>query len=290
MAQKQQKLSNKNGFELQLMYMLHANVAHRVSVVLFSFIFFTLLFLLIYSRPTSERVRRNAGVKKVGVRTYRAQLATKLVSFIHASIVSLGSISLLSSRNELKLWDKLFEPFWPVYNGNEDEVIFYACVSTGYFIADFILCVVQVEEHGVAYVLHAIASLCAGVFWLVNDEGVLYVLLLLLFELSTPFLNIRWLLSEYGYENSPLYLVNGLAFVLSFVFSRVILGVPLLMKLMYEMNSAPVKDRHHILTRLVFTVMPFCMIFLNIYWGFKVIKGFLKAAGFIKSNEKGKSE
>jgi len=258
-------------------------------LVFFAFSCWSFLFLMIYSRPTSQRLQKKAEEEQIGIRTHRAELATRIVAGIHAVIVACGAGSLVffrESNNSLYV-KKFFEPMtWPSFVSKSDEAILYACISAGFFIADFILCVVQHEEHGNQFVLHAAAGLTGCVFCLVFGEGLLYLMLLMLFEVSTPFLHMRWWLLEYGFKDSIFYLVNGLLLVATFTTFRLVIGTPVLMKMMYELHTSPEKERHGIPMRVIFTLAPMTMIILNSVWGFALWKGMFKALGIIKPHPK----
>jgi len=277
-------------FEGRLLHLLDPLVAQRVSLVFASFTLWSLLFLLVYSRPTSQRLKFRAEENKVGIRTHRAELAFRSVAIIHALIVAIGAFSLVALRKESNLYvNNLFQPLtWPVFTVYNEDAITYACVSAGYFIADFILCVVQVEEQGFQFVIHAITGLSGCVFCLIYGEGLLYLMLLMLFEVSTPFLHLMWWLGEYGFKQTLIYNVNGMLLATSFTWFRLVIGTPVLLKMVYELHTPPEMYRHGLPMRTVFTLAPLAMETLNVLWGFKLWLGILKIAGLVKSSKKKK--
>ena len=274
------------------LHLLDNDIAQRISLVFFSFICWSLLFLAIYSRPTSMRIKTKAEQGKIGVRTHRSELATRLVAGIHATLVSIGAASFVFFRKDSNLYVKyLLEPLtWPSFTTFNEDAIFYACVSAGFFIADFILCVVQWEEQGTEFVIHAAAGLSGCLFCLLFGEGLLYLMLLMLFEVSTPFLHFRWWLLEYGFKDSIIYIVNGLFLVFSFTIFRLVIGTSVLLRMVYELHTPPEMDRHGLPMRIIFTIAPLTMIYLNTTWGILLWKGFLKALGVVKSTSKTKHE
>ena len=62
-------------------------------------------------------------------------------------------------------------------------------------------------------------------FW--NADGLLCLLAgagFLMWELSTPFVYLRWSLHNLGYAKSPLYVANGFAMLISFFLARNVFG------------------------------------------------------------------
>ena len=272
--------------EGKALHILDNNVAQRISLVFVSFIIWSLIFLVFYSRPTSIRLIEKALELKIGVRTHRAELATRAVAMLHAAVVACGAGSLVFfRRNDSNLVvDNMLDPFsWPSFVTYNEDAIFYACVSAGFFIADFILCVVQFQEQGWQFVIHSLAGLSGCLFCLLYGEGLLYLMLLMLFEVSTPFLHIRWWLIEYGFKDGILYVINGLILVVTFTIFRLIIGIPVLAKMVYELHTAPERDRHGVPMRAIFTMAPIVMCILNSIWGLLLWKGLLKAVGCLVS-------
>jgi len=275
-------------FEGRVLGTFSPQVAQRVSIVFIAFMAWSALFLFIFSRPTSGRLVEKANELRVGIRTHRAELATRIVAIIHAAIVALGASSLVFFRKGNNLYvDHFFDPFsWPQFTVYNEDAIFYACISAAFFIADFILCVVQFEEYGLQFVVHAAAGLSGCVFCLLYGEGLLYLMILMLFEVSTPFLHLRWWLIEYGYKDGVLYVINGLILVVTFTTFRMIIGIPVLLKMVYELHTEPERDRHGLGMRIIFTMAPLLMTLLNSVWGLALWKGVLKAIGVLKKEIK----
>lgn len=277
-------------FEGKMLHVMQPNVAQRVAVVFAAFMTWSALFLFVYSRPTSQRLASKAVELNTGIRTHRAVLATNAVATVHATIVAIGASSLVFFRKDSNLYvklDKFTDPLsWPKFDTFNEDAIFYACISAGFFIADFILCVVQYQEQGLQFVVHAAAGLSGTVYCLYSGEGLLYLMLLMLFEMSTPFLHIRWWCDEYGFKKSWIYLVNGLMLVGMYTVFRLVIGIPVLLRMVYELHTLPEKNRHGYLMRFTFTLAPLTMVFLNSLWGFKLWKGFLRAIGILPASSR----
>lgn len=125
--------------------------------------------------------------------------------------------------------------------------------SAGYFWWDVVVSLRDVEVHGWGAVMHAgsavvvsglgfvgvslpdIVFSCFGWF-LRNETGAnvfgacqrpflnYYGLNFVLYELSTPFLNVHWFLDKCGMTGSRLQLINGIALIASFGVCRLVWG------------------------------------------------------------------
>ncbi|KAI0253546.1 DUF887-domain-containing protein [Lactifluus subvellereus] len=94
-------------------------------------------------------------------------------------------------------------------------------VTSGYFLWDSVVCLVHYE--GVGFIVHGFA--CLTVYLNAFRPFVAYYgPRFLLWELSTPFLNIHWMLDKTSQTGSPLQFVNGLILMSTFVGARLIYG------------------------------------------------------------------
>lgn len=96
----------------------------------------------------------------------------------------------------------------------------------------------------------------------------------MVYELSTPFVNARWMLDKMGLRNSLVYKVNGLTMVAVFFAARIFPAQLYLFKVVYthrhELDSVP-----QLLLRFVVFAW-FCSLALNLYWFRKMLAGALK--------------
>ena len=181
-----------------------------------------LTYLAIYSRRTSSRIQKIAPNRP---RLKRQELAVKLVSILHALYTAYGA------HVSLKEFDKnSFDLF-----RHSKNALYYANVTTGFFIGDLILCIILIEEYGIAFVIHALAALTGSMYVSMSGNGLQYFLHVLLFEASTPFLHIRSLLIDYGYGSSYIAKINNLIFLLTFGYFRLYRGIPVLTELCYTL-------------------------------------------------------
>jgi len=95
--------------------------------------------------------------------------------------------------------------------------------AAGYFLWDCVVSVLHVDVMGVSSLVHAVCALgvtCIGFRPFANYYGLNFVL----YELSTPFLNIHWFLDKLGKTGSKVQLYNGFLLLASFAGSRLVWG------------------------------------------------------------------
>ncbi|KAL8717368.1 MAG: hypothetical protein Q9225_005387 [Loekoesia sp. 1 TL-2023] len=95
--------------------------------------------------------------------------------------------------------------------------------AAGYFAWDLLASIEDVDVHGWGALFHAASALAVSMMGFrpfVNYYGIN----LILYELSTPFLNIHWWLDKVGMTGSNLQLVNGIALLTTFGGSRLVWG------------------------------------------------------------------
>lgn len=101
----------------------------------------------------------------------------------------------------------------------------YACfaIASGYFLVDVILMLFRQYE-GPLLMMHGV--FCFALYSYGMSTGLMqyYGAAFILWECSTPFVHIRWLLSKVGRENSTAYVVNGVAMTISFFVCRCVWG------------------------------------------------------------------
>jgi hypothetical protein len=232
--------------------------AHNVADIMISFLTWSSMYLAIYSRKTSVRIIK---IAPETLRLKRQELAVKITSIIHAAYTAWGAhIALIEN------------PILDLYSHSESG-LYYANVTAGFFIADLILCIILIDEHGIQFLIHAIVALISSVYVSMTKFGLQYFLHLLLFESSTPFLHIRTILYEYGYGNTLIAKINNLILLLTFGYFRLYKGIPVLINLchtliVYKPLSLP--------TTTFFIFASISMTSLNIFWFYKMLKSVIK--------------
>jgi hypothetical protein len=237
--------------------------AHNLSDISLSFLTWTALYLAVYSRKTSLRIKEKA---PSNIRLKRQELGAKIASILHAAYTAYGAHICLQEFKELDFFVKT------------ETAAHYANVSAGFFIADLILCLILIEEHGFEFVIHAISALGGSLFVAMTGVGHQYFLNLLMFEASTPFLHIRSLLLEYGYGKTTIAQLNNLVFLLTFGYFRLYRGIPVIAKMCHGLiTEKPLSTP----PTIFFVTAGIAMSCLNIIWFTKILKSAIKT---IKSN------
>ncbi|KAK0272023.1 hypothetical protein LTR35_013193 [Friedmanniomyces endolithicus] len=145
-----------------------------------------------------------------------------VVSFCQACIICSLSLYIILFDKERKEWTK---------SGNwETRIWGYSgltglCQSfaLGYFLWDFIMCSVYVDIFGWAMLAHAVSAV--SVFSLgYRPFCYFYCPVFLLYELSSPFLNIHWFCDKLDLTGSTIQAVNGGVLTISFFLARILWG------------------------------------------------------------------
>lgn len=97
-------------------------------------------------------------------------------------------------------------------------------ITAGYFLYDVYICATRFSQNGVEFTLHAV--FCCLAYWYPALTGHLHYLgaCFLMWELSTPFLYLRWVLLKTGRAEGRLMMPANLAFALSFFGCRIVYG------------------------------------------------------------------
>ncbi|ORX94268.1 TLC domain-domain-containing protein [Clohesyomyces aquaticus] len=93
----------------------------------------------------------------------------------------------------------------------------------GYFLWDLMISGMYLDVAGISALLHAIGALAVTMIGF-RPFGNYYGLSFILYELSTPFLNIHWFCDKLGYTGSRLQLYNGIALLFTFFLCRLVWG------------------------------------------------------------------
>lgn len=147
----------------------------------------------------------------------------------------------------------------------------------GYFAADFIVVAGnRYTQKDVGMLLHHLAGLVSIlVCCYYHGQWMMYVLMRLGSELSTPFYNLVWLVSETSCSKSSLmYIIAGAGMVVTFFLSR-ILTLPLLYytyfnMVLFEMESTALYA-FSMDIKVIGFVLGLILDILNLYWACKIL-------------------
>ncbi|KAG2318423.1 hypothetical protein Bca52824_011636 [Brassica carinata] len=99
-------------------------------------------------------------------------------------------------------------------------------VSVGYFLADLGMIIwLYPSLGGSEYILHHCLSGVAVAYSLFSGEAQLYTYMVLISEVTTPEINLRWYLDISGLKRSKAYLINGVAIFLAWLTARILLFI-----------------------------------------------------------------
>ena len=156
-------------------------------------------------------------------------------------------------------------------------------MSLGFFIGDLVLILSSsyLRNDRLMFV-HHFTSLTSVAFGLLfSGRWMILILLRLTSELSTPFVNLRWLLYETNTQkNSKIYLFCAYGMTATFFISRIFI-IPVnwyfLVKLMLYEHSLPIPEYKVSWPLQMWCVFAFVSLdSLNLFWGYKMARGFAK--------------
>lgn len=157
-------------------------------------------------------------------------------------------------------------------------------VTIGYMAADLLLIsqwslVKTGRVENALMGLHHFLSMCSWPVTLYFDYCSRYILFLLSYEVTSVFLIVNWMLSTAGMKKSPFYFASGLLFTASFVLLRLVGGVPQIFS-MYTVPPVWHKPVQNVPSWALWNGFLWLMLphVLNVFWGVKVIQGFLAVA------------
>ncbi|KAL3143844.1 hypothetical protein ABBQ32_003667 [Trebouxia sp. C0010 RCD-2024] len=208
-------------------------------------------------------------------RADRIEWNVRIVSSIHALVLVVGAYMTWQETRHLSDFTSIFGIAW--------APDFFARIFIGYLIYDMAVMVWYYKElQDPTAILHHFIFLMAAVYVVAHSIMAYPFSWLAFTEVSTPFLNIRWHLAVLGWKDGPAYLYNGLALLVSFVVSRVILyGLGLLdllrLRHLWLQPSIPLGYKGVVaLFGLGWA--------LNVYWGRLIINAAVRA--FTRADKK----
>lgn len=195
---------------------------------------------------------------------------TRVVAWIHAFYAT--SIALYVLRNPIEFHqihhDKLF--------GYHPRAMDYLSISTGYFLWDTIVSLkLTLNRGGIGFLLHAISCFVAFLYSIKPFCGY-FGFAFLLWEASTIFLNPHWFFDKIGMSGSKAQLLNGVALLLVFFFSRLVLGNYTSYQLFMLSFEDGVSQKAG--TRLLNTIRILDLLLsgLNMFWFYQMISSVMK--------------
>ncbi|SCW03745.1 LAFE_0G17282g1_1 [Lachancea fermentati] len=195
---------------------------------------------------------------------------TKLNFDIHAVSMVQSVVSLVLT------WKILFLPFsLNVATYQDPFTSMVSSLTIGYFLWDLYVCLKYFSMFGIGFLGHACGSLYVFTISL-RPFCQPWIGKFLIFEASTPFVNINWYISQLSRTSSkpvvPTWfnMANGLLLMLVFFLVRIVWGFAAIVILCYQLWVW----RAIIPNWLPFTLVPlnFGMDALNVFWLSKMVK------------------
>lgn len=189
----------------------------------------------------------------------------QIISMFHCAVVLYRSAIVISGLS----WEQL-EDYYAFSPYIQNTFSF----SVGYFLWDLIL---MLGPHGkTLFGVHALS--CITVYSMGHFPFLHYIgTIFLMYEASTPFLNIRTLLNIYGRTETRFYKINQMIFGIVFIAVRVVCGVPMSILFHYKMLTwigadvpqPPVHSYFVVFFNILCNVV---LNWLNIHWTHKMLK------------------
>ncbi|KNA24639.1 hypothetical protein SOVF_013820 [Spinacia oleracea] len=147
-------------------------------------------------------------------------------------------------------------------------------VSVGYFLSDLAMIFwFRPSLGGMEYVLHHLLSMAALAYAMLTGSGQFYTYIVLLSEITTPGINLRWYLDAVGMKKSKAYVVNGVAIFLTWLVARVLLFMYVYFHIYVHYEQ--IKLLSHFGYFLIL-IAPVVLGGLNLMWFVKITKGMIK--------------
>ncbi|KAK7305582.1 hypothetical protein VNO77_43488 [Canavalia gladiata] len=156
-------------------------------------------------------------------------------------------------------------------------------ISIGYFLADLAMILWNFPAlGGLEYVLHHGLSLISIIQSLLSGQGLIYILMVLFSESTTPFVNLRWHLDIAGLKNSKLYIWNGVALFFGWLVARIFLFIFFFIHMWIHFDE--VKEIYPLGFYSLLVVPPVLAV-LNVFWFWKITKGMVKTLSKAKHSK-----
>jgi len=226
----------------------------HLSTFIASVLAFTALHLVLapgISRAALGRARWAALTPRT-----RRGWSTHVVSLVHAVVV----IVLAGGALDSPVLDAERVLGWDACAGRP------LSVAAGYFLWDTVVSAAQFDDVG--FLVHALA--CFTIYFAAFKPFLAYYAIrFLLWELSTPFLNIHWFLDKLGKTGTRLQLVNGVFLLATFASMRLVYGP--YMSYQFFRSILAERERIHPAAFVAIVLGNIVLNALNILWFSKMI-------------------
>lgn len=186
-----------------------------------------------------------------------------VVSHIQAILIVLLSFPMFGDK-DLAV-DRVYS--YTPYSG------FVSALAIGYFIWDIGVCVRYIKMFGVGFLVHGVSAFFV---FLQSMRPLLmfYSPHFLLFELSTPFLNINWFASHLpeGVISFKVQKINGIFLLSTFFGARIVWGFYQAYHVAYDLLYLALPTRSYPLwVAIGISASNLSLDFLNVFWFYKMV-------------------
>lgn len=246
----------------------------HVGLILAASLFFTAMSWGIYygmaPRLITRHVRkhyekmggRRSSVEFVPKGNIRPKMAHIITSLVHALLVTAGSLyCVLNDTSANNSYERVF--------AIDDLMTQIVILSTGYFIWDLFVCVYYFRLYGKGFLVHATMA-CMATLVALRPCLSYYAVRFLLFELSTIFVDLHWLLEKLGWEDGLLIKINDFCVLLAYFFIRICYGYFCTWNIYLDLDE----QRGYLSPSVRATVLGFNFMthYLNAIWFYRLIR------------------
>ena len=278
---------------------LYVAVSYHLLFLASYFIFQPLLSKLLINKNDKDLIAKDSNKKK------RNQVAMHIVSFIQAICILefcakaiyedadhyftfatvTNGLKKSHSITNLDLVDYLNQATERIfgYTVLNEKITILAC---GYFLWDM---VISAYCSTPAFMVHGVVSFTVysiGLSHFINY----YAAVFLFFELSNPFLNLRWFANHYKKSDNILAKLNEITFMVMFFVCRIAWGFLQIGLLITDFTLTYTDPRFQMVHALVITSGNFVLNILNLYWFMIMLKIAREKIFNKKDNKKVKSD
>lgn len=168
---------------------------------------------------------------------------------------------------------------------------FVISMATGYFIWDVLICIRYYNLFGFGFLLHGAGALLVFIQGL-RPFTQYYAPIFLLFEASTPFVNIHWFAGHLSEGSIPEWVqkINGLILIIVFPAVRILWGFYQAARLAQDILKPSVRLSHPTWIAVSLLVSNILLDTLNVYWYYKMIAAVKRRLKMAKEASLKKSE
>ncbi|KAH6646499.1 TLC domain-containing protein [Truncatella angustata] len=151
-------------------------------------------------------------------RSKRLNWDVHVVSLVQSSTINALALWVMFADEERWVMD----PQERVY-GYTGAIAMIQALATGYFLWDFVITVSNMNIFGLGMLAHAVSALLVYSFGFrpfINYYSTTFIL----WELSSPFLNVHWFCDKLNLTGSKIQFYNGIALIATFFSCRLVWG------------------------------------------------------------------